>query len=218
MSVKPNVDLELPAPGNIGGKTIDKRPRFEFRGELTVTRDLRTSYLLGEGGDKAINTIANVLDDDESKYAKFHTNTGTGTRAVTVSFADWTGRSGNWGDPDSTDPPYQGDGEDALTKMEILEYFLAVTTADSASPAHLEVGGYAPGKMFDDTLNRDKMDVVLEQPNLTWAAGTGESADTITGELTFVETVSGGLVGQGTLDKLEEIADAYSRVYRDLPP
>jgi hypothetical protein len=60
----------------------------------------------------------------------------------------------------STSTPYNATGEDAPTQMQVPGYFLAISAPDSEAPAHLEVGGYAPGEMFDTEMSRDKLDVV----------------------------------------------------------
>lgn len=194
----PTVRFELP-PFDIDGDGNAESLVFEYSDNLTITHSTRTGYLTGENGSTStiidiltdlIGDVSDVDIDRQGRRQSLFTDLGGGTRVVetrgdTVTSDgehQWgTGNGGKW---DAT-------GEDALTKIQLLDEALTLAEIDSR-PAD---GNYPEGHLatlevgqFSDNGRWDPLGVVPEQPQGTAEFEQRSSAATI--DINYVAAVS----------------------------
>ena len=137
---------------------------FELHRDLEVESQLEKSYLVGNFGtmiqeaaryvpakDK-IPAIENTVPERRQGYS---VDAGGGTWGGTLTFttgfegATWGDGSGGTGPSNVTKTDASGEGVDPLTRLQVLQYWLANTLSDSRGQARLHVGQWTDGK-FDD--------------------------------------------------------------------
>lgn len=198
--------LELP-PVDVDGDGSDETGIFHFVGNLEISMQTRTGYLVGGRGGKVNSIIANTAKPGQSKNKEIIINAGLGQRVIEVDFDGWEGsvdQSGNplqWGDTGDTGTvtPADATGADALTQLQVLDHYLQVATPGSLTPAKLQVGEYSSGGLFDTPdLGLDHLKVAVEGPSLSKAAR--DPPDMFSGSMTFIEITTS-----------DEVIDAANR-------
>lgn|GEM_PF-2070276 len=149
---------------------------FEYSDNLSLTHATRTGYLTGENGrtstviDILTDLIGDVTDEDidrDGRRQSLFTDLGGGTRVVETNADTVTGDSTHqWGTGDGG--KWDATGEDALTKIQLLDEVLTLAEIDSRPAdgnypdghlATVEVGEYSENGRWDP------LRVVPEQPS-----------------------------------------------------
>lgn len=145
---------------------------FELHHDLEIESQLEKSYLVGNFGT-AIQEATRAVGGEElltgESYAErrqgYSVDAGGGTWGGSLTFT--TGFEGaTWGD--GTDDPEQengvtmtdasGEGVHPLTRLHILQFWLANTLTDSRAQARLHIGQWTDGS-FDDYRDGSYVDV-----------------------------------------------------------
>jgi len=137
---------------------------FELHHDLEVESQLEKSYLVGNFGT-AIQEAARyvpakdkipVLEDTVPERRQgYNVDAGGGTWGGSLTFttgfegATWGDGSGGTGEANVTTTDASGDGVHPLTRLHILQYWLANTLSDSRGQARLHIGEWTDGS-FDD--------------------------------------------------------------------
>ena len=152
------LELDPQGIGNTGDKAV-----FELRHDLEIDSQVEKQYLVGNFGtaiQEATRFVKGQLDaapepTKDSRRAGYSVDAGGGTWGGTLSFT--TGLEDvRWGDGDGGDGPSNvtnsdasGEGVDALTRLQVLQYWLANTLSDSRGQVRLHIGGWTDGS-YDD--------------------------------------------------------------------
>lgn len=127
MSSFDKVKMELP-----NGDT------FVGTGNLTVTESQQPFYLLD--GFQSLRTLAEKTGVVENDTASAFVGSGARVRTWTIEFTQWEGSSDQWGSA--------ADGDDVITKLNVLGQSLATAGIDGQSPATLSYGEYSSAGQF----------------------------------------------------------------------
>lgn len=182
----PNVDVD--GDGNAENGV------FEFR-NYRLEQRIRSGFLVGGGGSQVRQTIQDKIAETNgiSQYKDFFVNEGTGERVIAMQFRAAAGDTADtvtWGDPNESQGTIaNATDQGPFERMQVLEHYLAALSEDSRNPITLRFGGYDSGDLFDSgDLNTDSLNVVLENPTLTYEPR--EEPSGFSGELTFLEAVA----------------------------
>lgn len=203
--------LTLPA-GDIGSSNDPVQGRFVLAGDLEISMNFRTGYVIGGRGAAINSVIQQYAGDGEAENGQgFFVDLGSGAHVIEINFRGWKGAevpaSYDSNDkPDSWEPAQWGNTGDAssktyadttgahpLSQINCLEQYLRHLKIDSASPASLQYGEFSPSGLYEDSL-----DVVLEGPQFTRTSD--QPTPTFDGTLTMIEAAA--------------IQDVYSAVQR----
>ena len=192
------VRFELP-PFDIDGDGSAESLVFEYSDNLVLDFVVRSGYLTGEngGGSTIIDILTDLVEDvsdidigRDGRRQSLFTDLGGGARVVETRGDVTTGESthqwgtGNGGTWDAT-------GEDALTKVQLLNEALTLAEIDSRPAdgnypeghiARLEVGEYSAAGRWDP------LKVVPEQPQGTFDTTQHSSSAEV--DINFVAAVS----------------------------
>lgn len=163
---------------NLGTKTGE----FHFK-KASTTEGVRTGYLVESGFDNLLGAISRLRGGDQAGRKGVSIDTGGGQHYIEIDLRSLSAEDGQWGytDDASVIDNATATGGDRFQKQNVLNNYLRYGTFDSANPAHLIYGEYAPGGvMVDDFLN-----VMVEEPNVGIPR---EEASTFRGTLTLIDT------------------------------
>ena len=137
---------------------------FELRHDLEIESQLEKSYLVGNFGT-AIQEAFRTVPGDAADLAfgetvperrqGYSVDAGGGTWGGSLTFttgledATWGDGSGGDGEANVTKTDASGSGVHPLTRLQVLQYWLANTLSDSAGQARLHIGHYTDGT-YDD--------------------------------------------------------------------
>jgi hypothetical protein len=171
-----HAELQVSADADGDGQLEDAV--FEMH-DIEVTHSVRTGFLVGGRGSTVNNAIANLTSAGESNSKQFFLK-GSGVRTVELSFRNWKGATGQWGNTGDSSKLTQTDatGADAISQLDVFFRYLTTGSIDSNNPATLSYGEYS------DTGLYSPLEVVIESPNLTRSAEDGNWID---GSLTLIE-------------------------------
>ena len=157
--------LEI-TPIDIGGTpTVGEGDAvFELHHDLEVESQIEKQYLVGNFGT-AIQEAARYVpakdklpvlgDTVPERRQGYSVDAGGGTWGGSLTFttgfegAQWGDGSGGTGAANVTKTDASGEGVDPLTRLQVLQYWIANTLSDSRAQARLHVGQWTDGK-FDD--------------------------------------------------------------------
>jgi hypothetical protein len=136
---------------------------FELRHDLEIEDQLEKKYLVGNFGT-AIQEAARYVPDeipgfDENTLPErrqgYSADAGGGSWGGSLTFttglegATWGDGSGGTGAANVTDTDASGEGVHPLTRLDVLQYWLANTLSDSRGQVRLHIGNWTDGS-FDD--------------------------------------------------------------------
>lgn len=169
-------------------------------GGASVEHEIRTELFVDSRGDQLLSFLADAVSSGEAKRQGLSLDLGGGVHAVTINFnspgaTQVNGGPLQWGT--STDTSVRSaksatGAEDPYLQQAVLINALRIGTFDSAAPARLEVGEFAPG----GETSLETLDVVVENPNAVLDAGRARWD----GAITLVETQT-----------LDDLGDALER-------
>lgn len=176
---------------------------FEMEGGLEWTSGIRTGFLFGGNGSPLNSVLATAFGSGETLNKDVIVNLGSGVKTYEVNFRGWEGSDGQWGnDSGAIVTPASATGADPWTQLQVLMRYLQVSAPDSLGGAYrLEIGEYAPSELFDFSGGSDHVEVVAEQPQLTFASEDGPSV--FDGSITFLEVAD-----------LQQALDSASRLFK----
>jgi len=111
---------------------------FVGSGNLTVTEQQQPFYLLD--GFQSLRTLAEQIPGVESDTSQAFVGSGARVRFWTVEFTQWEGSADQWG--------IAADGDDVITKLNILGQSLATAGIDGQNPITFEYGEYSSSGQF----------------------------------------------------------------------
>jgi hypothetical protein len=142
---------------------------FELRHDLEIESQLEKSYLVGNFGT-AIQEAVRAVPGKSAEVALGETvperrqgysvDAGGGTWGGSLTFttgledATWGDGSGGTGEANVTRTDASGGEVDPLTRLHILQYWLANTVTDSRGQARLHIGEWTDGT-YDDVQEGD---------------------------------------------------------------
>lgn len=145
---------------------------FEFRHDLEVESQLEKNYLVGNFGT-AIQEAARYVPSEIPGSQKgtvperrqgFSVDAGGGTWGGTLTFSTgledvrWGDGSGGTGEANVTETDASGADVHPLTRLQVLQYWLANTLSDSRGRVRIHIGEYTDGS-FDDYRDGAKVTV-----------------------------------------------------------
>ena len=136
---------------------------FELHHDLEIESQLEKSYLVGNFGTSIQEAARYVPDEipgfDENTVPErrqgYSVDAGGGTWGGSLTFttgfegATWGDGSGGTGEENVTDTDASGTGVHPLTRLQILQYWLANTLSDSRGQVRLHIGHWTDGS-YDD--------------------------------------------------------------------
>jgi len=160
--------------------------------DVEVSPSIRTGYLIGGRGSTVNNIISESVGAGDSKRQQFFLEGGGGAHTIELSFQNWEGADGTWGDPsEPAGSEANATGESPISQIDVLMQYLLTAEIDSRNPATLEYGEYSSSGRFDP------LAVVLEGPQMTRAAEDGSWFD---GSMTCIAAAD-----------IQDVFDAASR-------
>lgn len=161
------LEIDSQGIGNTGDPAV-----FELRHDLEIESQVEKQYLVGNFGtsiQEAVRFVKSKLDSipepsNESRRVGYSVDAGGGTWGGSLTFT--TGLEDvRWGDGDGGDGPgnvtkvdASGEGVDALTRLQVLQYWLANSLSDSRGRVRLHIGGWTDGS-YDDYRDGQKVNV-----------------------------------------------------------
>lgn len=144
---------------------------FELRHDLEVESQLEKSYLVGNFGT-AIQEAARYVPEEVPGFQDtiperrqgYSVDAGGGTWGGSLTFttgledATWGDGSGGEGETNVTTTDASGSGVHPLTRLQVLQYWLANTLTDSRGQARIHIGEWTDGS-FDDYRDGSHVDV-----------------------------------------------------------
>jgi len=133
-------------------QTADNEAVFELNVGFEENAELQKDFLMSDRGQNIQEIYEQVIGDDEeslsgvNRRAGYTIDAGAGNWQHTLSFE--TGLEDvTWGD-ESEDPKRDASGPDvkAITRKQVMEFWLARTRTDSARPGKLYWGEYTDGR------------------------------------------------------------------------
>lgn len=124
---------------------------FELRIGLEHQSQITKSYIMGSRGQyirEVVNETLNIdgVLDTAQRRTGFWLDGGAGDWEMTLSFVAGTEETSvNWGDGTSGRRDASGAGVDPLTKMQVLEWWVANTRSDSFGYSRIHVGEWTDG-------------------------------------------------------------------------
>jgi len=172
---------------------------FSYRDNLSISHRVRTGYLTGENGSTStvldiltdlVEDVSDVDIDRQGRRQSLFTDLGGGTRVIETTGEVVTGATGNqWGTGDGG--KWDATGEDALTKIQLLNEALTLAEIDSR-PAD---GNYPDGHLatlevgeFSQSGRWEPLGVVPEQPEGTFDVERDSSTATV--DINYVAAAS----------------------------
>ena len=136
---------------------------FELRHDLEVESQIEKSYLVGNFGT-AIQEAARYVPSEipgsqagtvPERRPGFSVDAGGGTWGGTLTFTTgfedvtWGDGSGGTGEGNETRTDASGEGVHPLTRLQVLQYWVANTLTDSRGQARIHIGEWTDGS-YDD--------------------------------------------------------------------
>lgn len=173
----------LTIEGDVDGDGTAETGEFHMVDNIEIVPGMRTGFLLDNRGSTVNSVVSESTGQGESKREGIFLDLGGGVRSVEISFAGWSGSDEQWGNTGDATSVTQTDatGAAALTQLEVLFQYLAVSEIDSRNPATLAYGEHHSGGLYEP------LDVVLESPQGTRSS---EESSTFNGTLTFLSVRS----------------------------
>lgn len=155
---------------------------FDLSKNIEITPRIRTGNLIAQAGSSA-GSFIDVISGSEGGRAGFNLDAGGGAAAVDITFRNFEGSDGRWGN-NSTNDQADAEGEHVFRQMSVLYRYLNIGTFDSRSPATLEWGEYSTNGVYEP------MQVTFEEPSVTFNAEEAGSNSVYSGTITAVATRS----------------------------
>jgi hypothetical protein len=146
---------------------------FELRHDLEIESQLEKSYLVGSFGTAIQEAFRSVPGDpaDQAfgetvpeRRQGYSVDAGGGTWGGSLTFttglegATWGDGSGGTGEANVTTTDASGEGVHPLTRLQVLQYWLANTLSDSSGQVRLHIGHYSNGT-YQDYRDGERVDV-----------------------------------------------------------
>lgn len=146
---------------------------FELHHDLEIESQLEKSYLVGNFGTAIQEAFRSVPGDpaDQAfgetvpeRRQGYSVDAGGGTWGGSLTFttgfegATWGDESGGTGEANVTKTDASGEGVHPLTRLQVLQYWLANTLSDSSGQVRLHIGQYTNG-VYDDHRDGSYVDV-----------------------------------------------------------
>lgn len=151
----------LSMSADVDGDGTDEDGVFDFSGGINIEPGIRTGDLIGQTGSQASAIVDYVKS--ESGRSGFNLDIGGGAAVYRISFRNWEGSSGQWGDG-SSDPKADATGEDVWRQMSVWQRYLDWGTYDSRNAATLEWGDYSQSGAYSPIA------VTIEEPSASFTA------------------------------------------------
>lgn len=151
---------------------------FDLSGAIEISPRIRTGDLIGPTGSN-VGAAFDLISGGDSGRAGFRLDAGGGALVVDISFRNYEGSSGRWGDG-SSDDRADAEGEGVFRQLSVFTRYLNKGTFDSREAGELEWGEYSSSGVYSP------INVAPEEPQVTFAAD--EQTSTFDGSLTLVAT------------------------------
>lgn len=190
--------LDLPE-GDIGSPDDPVQGRFVLAGNLEISINFRTGFIIGGRGSAINNVIQTATGGDGEKGKGFFIDLGEGGHVIECLFRGWDGarvpsgydgngkptgwESAQWGNTGDPDEKTYADATAAhpLSQVNVLEQYLRHIRIDSSQSATVQYGEFSDDGMYGP------LDVVLEGPQFTRSYDRMSSFD---GTLTMIEAAA----------------------------
>lgn len=164
---------------------------FDLGTGVELSPRIRTGNLIGPTGSQ-VGAIFDVITGGDNERAGYRLDVGGGAFVVDVSFRNYEGSNGRWGDGTTNDKA-DAEGEGVYRQLSVLARYLNRGTFDSRDAGKLEWGEYSTSGVFTP------IPVAPEEPQVTFAAE--EQTSTFDGSISLVA--------------VRNIAEAFSQEQED---
>ena len=196
--LKDRAILDFPSY-DVDGDGNDEQGKFVLAGNLEISPEWRTGFLIGGRGSSINNVLQTAATGEGERGQGYYLDLGEGAHTIEINFRGWEGsqvpdtydsngkpatyKDAQWGDTGDSSTKTKTDmtGESALSQINCLEYYLSNVPVDSNNLATLAYGEYSSSGVYDP------VDVVIEGPSMTKAAEDGSWFD---GSMTLIEAAA----------------------------